>query len=64
MKKKNNNKKKYNLHLELIKQIKKHFKIRMKINVGKSKKTHLLKKIKKKIAQIKTFLHNKVINNE
>ncbi|MFI4853137.1 MAG: 50S ribosomal protein L29 [Candidatus Makana argininalis] len=63
MKKKNNNKK-INLNLELIKQIQKQFKTRMKINIGKSKKTHVLKIIKKKIAQIKTFLHQKVINNE
>ncbi|MFI4846966.1 MAG: 50S ribosomal protein L29 [Candidatus Makana argininalis] len=61
MKKKKYNKKNNNLNLELIKKIQEQFKIRMKINLGKSKKTHLLKKIKKQIAQLKTFLHKKVI---
>ncbi|MFI4847236.1 MAG: 50S ribosomal protein L29 [Candidatus Makana argininalis] len=57
MKKEKYNKKIHYLNLKLIENIKEEFKIRMKINVGKSKQTHLLKKIKKKIAQIKTLIH-------
>ncbi|MFI4819113.1 MAG: 50S ribosomal protein L29 [Enterobacterales bacterium] len=59
MKKIKNNKKKNDINIELIKKIKEQFKLRMKIYSGKSNKTHLLKKIKKRIAQIKTFLNRR-----
>lgn len=47
------------LHVELIHVLREQFNLKMQISSGKFKKFHILKKIRKNIARIKTLMTEK-----
>lgn len=53
------NKTKKDLHIELVQLLREQFNLRMQSVAGKLKQPHLLRKVRRNIAQIKTLLAEK-----
>jgi large subunit ribosomal protein L29 len=47
------------LNSELLNLLREHFNLRMQLSSGKLKKSHLLKKVRKSISQVKMLLSEK-----
>ncbi|VFP83816.1 50S ribosomal protein L29 [Buchnera aphidicola] len=50
------------LKKKLLESLQEQFNIRLQLSSGKLKKTHLIKKVRKKIARIKTLLTDRINN--